>query len=250
MNGMNQDSQGTSVLILVGRCIIDNSDEAWRSFFSAYDGLIRQTFCAKTAPTYLENFRRWFPGWLYKHHKLHYLYRSLREKINAGECSTNEEQQRYVGNYLQKMIHESAIPDFFNEINPVKIESCDFTAKTPQRIGPKSHPRIMELIKENLMENFSQEIRVTFWLKHYAALGVVANEDMKWLSSKVNMSPEKLIEGIDSEAAKQETHEYKISSKFIGELLGISDGTVDQRVHRVTEKLKEMIHEERETQYD
>jgi hypothetical protein len=254
-DGSLMSSQPASSRQVVERCIVQNTDEAWRGFFVTYGDLIRRAFLAAAGPSDWDEFQSWFPGWLFWKRKLHSAYRALLQKVNTGECPTPETQAGYLGNYLAGIVR-TALADFH------KDRTARETTRDPQLLAqtegpgppvPASPGGDLALHVRSALAKLQPELRVPLVLKEYDALGPLSEEDLHWTANLSGRPAPEVRGAIDAEAGHHRGRRFPLSSAFIGRLLGIEPGpdgrcsTVDQRVRRARLRVRTLVAESAQT---
>ena len=219
-----------------------NDNDAWLRFFEEYSTLIRQVFCRqRTAITYSE-FRGWFPGWLYTHGKLHSLYRALIKQMDLGKCKDTQAQELYVRNYLVRVVKSAIVDDYRKQ--QMRVPN---TPPQPQRLPPElEHAEPVNRIREELL-SLEAELRVPFWIRHFRALGPLAEPDTKWVAGLAGCSHEAVNTILRNKADKQSDPDRPLSARFIGDWLGLPpDSNCDysavyQRLARAKERIRDRL---------
>ncbi len=233
---------------ILERCITENSNEAWTLFFSAFGPLIRRVYQAHSESISFSEFEPWLPGWLYYERKLHAAYRALRAKVDSGECSTPDDQDRYLANYLATIVRAAAA-EFHCERRPValrQVPNVILNAVTAAQSPPDSEMLHRVLA---ILPRLPPDLRIPFWLRYYQVFGPLTAEDAAWVAERSGLTVDRVAEVVAKEAEKHRSYKKPLNSEFIGQLLDIrpcADGrysTVDQRVRRAILRIRELLVE-------
>jgi DNA-directed RNA polymerase specialized sigma24 family protein len=252
-----------SVPDLLRLCIVRGLNGPWKELLAALGDLVESAFRA-VAPAHqvqlLDDFRDWLPGWLVEGQRLESAYAWLEERIREGDCSTGNEQERALRNYLQQTCR-SGVGDFFRERSGRSVatrsqralssDAAETLVARPDRVSTEDQDRLSQ-VRQCLAE-LPPALRVPFRLRHYVSLGPLPREDLRWIAENCGQSVENVEQAIQGEAQDHQGAEFPLSAEFIGQLLQIppaADGrftTVDQRVCRARQRLRAQLASEEES---
>lgn len=238
--------EGQSPQEILEHCIVENASEAWEAFFARYAPVVRRVYHAHAEAAWFADFESWFPGWLYHERKLHSAYRALRAKVDSGECSTLDGQDRYLANYVATIVRAAAA-EFCHERRPAaaKQVSDAVLSAVPAPATPTAsdlHGRIVAVLPR-----LPPELRIPIWLRYFTVFGPLSAEDAAWAAERSGLTASRLAEVVAHEAEANRSHQKPLSSEFIGSLINIppcADGrysTVDQRVRRAVVRIRELL---------
>lgn len=238
----------SNLLHLIRLCAVrkDATSEAWSELLREIDDLVRRAFYRHAAGREVEEFLQQFPGWLFIRDKVSMVEVALRKKIDAGEVSGPEQEERFARNYLAKVI-QSAVAEFYRE-SPRHDDSHSADVLRAESTEPASDDR-MELVAEELLK-FALPDRVPFRLRHYAILGPMPDDELEFIEQQSGLPRAKAAELIENESRRNQTRDYPLSSAFIAQLVGITDddpksNVVNQRIRRAHLRLVESLRGER-----
>jgi hypothetical protein len=231
---------------ILERCIVENSSDAWKAFFTQYAPLVRRVYHAHADAAWFRDFESWFPGWLYHERKLHAAYRALRAKMDSGECLTLDSQDRYLTNYLATIVRGAAA-EFCCERRPVTPRQVPDAVLSA--VSEAAAPDASDLQGRVLavLPRLAPDLRIPFWLRYFQVFGPLPAEDAAWVAERSGLTADGVAEVVSQEAESNRTHHKPLSSEFIGTLINIppcADGrysTVDQRVRRAIVRIREHL---------
>lgn len=240
-----------NIIELLELCIVKNTSSIWEEFITQYSDVIRgvyfkQEYTIKDNDVFNE-FKSWFPAWLYCENKIQTAYRALRKKINEEGLSSPDEQEKYFGVYFSKIV-KTGCAEFGRDKQKTfsALEARpDLADQSPAPVDDEKEQQ-RQIIQDTLF-SLPPEQRVPFLLRYYDLVWPLEESDMKWAADKSEISVEDFKQAVESEGRSEPRKQYPLSSQFVGELLNIPPDvngkyvTVDQRVRRVREKLKNKL---------
>jgi hypothetical protein len=238
--------EGQSPKKIIELCIAQNTSDAWEAFFARYAPVVRRVYHAHAEAAWFPDFESWFPGWLYHERKLHSAYRALRGKVDSGECSTLESQDRYLANYVATIVRAAAA-EFCHERRPAAAKQVPdaILSAVPAPATPAPSDLYGRIIA--VLPQLPPELRVPFWLRYFSVFGPLPAEDAAWVEERSGQTAGHVAEVVVQEAEANRSHHKPLSSEFIGSLINIppcADGrysTVDQRVRRAVIRIRELL---------
>jgi len=257
-------TSSTSILDLLRLCIAQGQTGPWEGMLAAIGELVESIYRAE-APAHqahlLGDFRAWLPGWLVEGQRLRSAHAWLEEQIRDGKLPTINDQERALRNYLQKTIG-SGFGDYFRERSgrsavtrsqrSLEREVAESLQARPDRISAEDQDRLSQ-VKQRLAE-LPLTLRVLFRLRFYETSGPLSSEELAWVSVQSGLSVDQVEQMIRDELQNQPGAEFPLSAEFIGRLLQIPSGadgrftTVDKRVSRARQRLREQFQQEADSQ--
>ena len=223
------------LLRLVRRCVVRKADGPWRELLDAFDELIERGIRSHGDGADTDEFKQWFPGWLFPSRKLEAAHRKTEQKTNSGELSTPIAQEEFLRSYLARVIL-SGVAEFYNErrtrlriVEPAQLERFASPAMTMSDLEEQLRGELLKLPEDQ---------RVPFRLKFFKYFGPLPPDEIQYIADRSQLAPEQVAQCVEDEFRRNVDRKFPLSSAFIGELLGIAvadDGrntTVDQRISR------------------
>jgi DNA-directed RNA polymerase specialized sigma24 family protein len=235
----------------------------WAELLGALDDLVVGTFRGSAPPhqSHLAGeFQAWLPGWLMEGQRLESAHAWLEGKVQDGSCPAADDQERALRGYLQQAVR-SGVGDFFRERSgrsagarsqlPLRDEAAEALQARPDRISAADQERLSQLRQH--LDGLPPSLRVPFRLRYYGACGPLPPEDLRWAAEQSGLPAEEVQSRVQAELQAHQGAEFPLGADFIGALLHIppaADGrftTVDQRVSRARQRLRELLTPEDES---
>lgn len=238
------------------KCVVyplKGSEQAWEVVVAEIKQLLASI--PKELPN--KEFRLWFPGYLFEGRKLHALQRRLDKEIAAGTLPTNERQYVFAQKYLKKIVRQSGIRDYYNDLNrqkglpslekegrAVKLLELDDMNNLKSRTSMSTR-KTNQILQE--VDKWLPEERITFKLRYYKEFGPLTDEEIKWLSRQNGRSFEEVRQLIEEEHNEYRKREQPLRSVFVAGLLskdGATVNAVDVNVSRLKKRLAQFRNAE------
>jgi DNA-directed RNA polymerase specialized sigma24 family protein len=255
-------TSSTSILDLLRLCIVQGQTGPWEGMLAAIEELVASTYRAE-APAHqtdlMEEFRTWLPGWLAAGQKLERAHEWLEERVSSGDCRVRDEQEGALRNYLRRTIR-SGVGDFFRErsgrsagarsLRPLTAEVAREVHDREDRIPAEDRHRLVEVRERLAALPFT--LQVPFRLRYFESCGPLSAQELAWAAEQSGLPQDRIEDLIKEEAERNRGAEFPLGADFIGQLLAIPPGadgrytTVDQRVCRARQRLRERLASEDE----
>jgi len=258
-------SNDFDILHLLECCLIteDTNSKAWQEFIKRYQSFIQKVAYKTLNIENPNEFTLWFITYLFQDQKrLNSAYESTLKKTKNQDLETLEQQEKYFKNYLAKIIKTNAKEKYLKEIQS-ETKSLDDkpnkeSNKTYHEIIEDKRPSSLEAKCQNItIDNiakyidkleFKQSVPLILKSKTLYSIIKLSDEQLKWINERSGMSVQEVEETIEKEfwenldekldINNEKQTKYPLSSKFIGEILGLSPANVDQIAKRTLAKLK------------
>ncbi len=242
---------------LARKCIVLGEDAPWEWLLKRLRPMIELRFriqAPRDQQQQLVHFCDWLPGWLIAGQRLEAALRWLEEKIESGDCASEEDQDFALENYLTQVV-TSGVGAFFREQygKASTIRIVQFREGEDENVEQRTHRMnfdeydLLAEIRQALLR-LQPELRVPFWLRYYKALGPLRPKDLAWMAECCGETLEEVKDRIESEMLDHSDATFPISGQFISILTDIpasADGrflAVDQRISRVRNQLRALLH--------
>ena len=261
-----------SIQKLLEKVISFEDSKAYSAIFKILEPIIYNNIKGKNIDKY--DFYNWLFSWFWSNksgkNKFFASYKKLIEKIDNGDIKSNEEQLTWFKNYCSVIIRGTAISEYLKELNTVDSQSPIVSRKqeTPdgsfidiieyfinKKEGKKAkNNNIINIIYlhetfkiiEDALNSMKEKDAVPLILKSkplYEIIGL-SDKQMNWLSEISSIPNEELEKILDDESQKNHDKKFLFSSNFIAKLINIKSNTVDKRVVRSLEKLRNLLNPE------
>jgi DNA-directed RNA polymerase specialized sigma24 family protein len=238
-------------------CIVQGHSGPWPELLILLWELIERAFMS-AAPEHhrglIGEFREWLPGWLITRQQLEAAQNWLDERVQTGECSSANEQESALRNYLSQ-VFRSGVGDFFRE-RVGRSETARALRRLSQTVDTEREARSerfsavdqesLVLVRKRLAA-LPLSLRIPFRLQHFEACGPLLEDEIAFVAERSGLPPETIASRIDAELKEHRGAEFPIGAEFIGQLLGIppsADGrfsAVHARVSRARQRLRDQL---------